>query len=246
MKRYRLDPKNPPQLTDEEARRLDEAAIDYSDIPPLGDEFFTKADRMSDDHLHEKGRPFEIDWSQCPDVESVPDRCSGAWVVKGTRLTVDAILNNAECGPEAIATEIFEGVTVEQVQRILAFAGLTESSIYFSGEDELAALLLQMVIQHCGTFSPEKRRAMTSYLEPDTSPDQWLDSYGISGNADAMIDLYEQGLIDIAELDGARIVAKVTPEGRALLDRLHAEQERNAAASWRHRQYTAEELAKSR
>jgi hypothetical protein len=58
--------------------------------------------------------------------------------------------------------------------------------------------------------------------------------------------LYEQGLIDIAELDGPRIVAKVTPEGRALLDRLHAEQERNAAPSWRHRQYTAEELAKLR
>jgi hypothetical protein len=58
--------------------------------------------------------------------------------------------------------------------------------------------------------------------------------------------LYEQGLIDIAELDGARIVAKVTPEGRALLNRFHAEQQRNAAASWRHCQYTAEELASRR
>jgi uncharacterized protein (DUF433 family) len=66
----------------------------------------------------------EIDWSRCPDVESVPGRCSGAWVVKGTRLTVEAILDNAEeCTAEEIATEIFEGVTVEQVRRILAFAG---------------------------------------------------------------------------------------------------------------------------
>ena len=43
MKRYRLDPKKPRQLTSPEARRLDAMPIDYSDIPPLGDEFFTKA-----------------------------------------------------------------------------------------------------------------------------------------------------------------------------------------------------------
>jgi hypothetical protein len=42
MKRYRLDPKKPRRLTTEELRRLDEARIDYSDIPPLGDAFFTK------------------------------------------------------------------------------------------------------------------------------------------------------------------------------------------------------------
>jgi uncharacterized protein (DUF433 family) len=69
-----------------------------------------------------------IDWSRCPDVESVPGRCSGQPVVKGTRLTVDAILNNAEagCSAEEIATEIFEGVTVEQVRRILRFAYQSE------------------------------------------------------------------------------------------------------------------------
>ena len=43
MVEYRLDPKNPRQLTDEEQRRLDEAPIDYSDIPELGDEFFSRA-----------------------------------------------------------------------------------------------------------------------------------------------------------------------------------------------------------
>jgi uncharacterized protein (DUF4415 family) len=43
MKRYRLDPKKPRQLTPAEARRLDATPIDYSDIPPLGDEFFKKA-----------------------------------------------------------------------------------------------------------------------------------------------------------------------------------------------------------
>jgi uncharacterized protein (DUF4415 family) len=43
MKRYRLDPKKPRQLTSEEQQRLAKARIDYSDIPPLGDEFFAKA-----------------------------------------------------------------------------------------------------------------------------------------------------------------------------------------------------------
>jgi len=46
MKRSRLDPKNPPRLTAEEARRLDrmkDEDIDYSDIPELGDEFFSRA-----------------------------------------------------------------------------------------------------------------------------------------------------------------------------------------------------------
>jgi uncharacterized protein (DUF4415 family) len=43
MKRYQLDPKKPRELTPAEARRLDATPIDYSDIPPLGDEFFAKA-----------------------------------------------------------------------------------------------------------------------------------------------------------------------------------------------------------
>lgn len=43
MKRFQLDPKNARQLTPAEARRLDAKPLDYSDIPPLGDEFFAKA-----------------------------------------------------------------------------------------------------------------------------------------------------------------------------------------------------------
>ena len=43
IKRYQLDRVAPRQLTPAEARSLDEAPIDYSDIPPLGDDFFAKA-----------------------------------------------------------------------------------------------------------------------------------------------------------------------------------------------------------
>ena len=34
-----------------QAQQLAEGPMDYSDISPLDDKFFTKADRMSDDHL---------------------------------------------------------------------------------------------------------------------------------------------------------------------------------------------------
>lgn len=46
MKRYRLDPKNPPRLSKTDLARLDrmkDEDIDYSEIPPLDEEFFTKA-----------------------------------------------------------------------------------------------------------------------------------------------------------------------------------------------------------
>jgi uncharacterized protein (DUF433 family) len=63
-----------------------------------------------------------IDWIRCPYAESVPDRCSGAWVVKGTRIPVEAILDNAEdCTPEEIATEIYD-LPVDVVWRILDYA----------------------------------------------------------------------------------------------------------------------------
>jgi uncharacterized protein (DUF4415 family) len=42
MKRYRLDPKKPKQLNPKEERRLEATPIDYSEIPPLDDQFFKK------------------------------------------------------------------------------------------------------------------------------------------------------------------------------------------------------------
>ncbi len=39
-----------------------------------------------------------MDWSRCPDVESVLGKVSGAWLVKGTRVQADAIVENAAEG----------------------------------------------------------------------------------------------------------------------------------------------------
>jgi uncharacterized protein (DUF433 family) len=65
----------------------------------------------------------QIDWTNCPDVDRDPGKCSGAWCVKGTRGMVQGILDNAgDFIAEQIATEIFEGVPVEVVRRILDVA----------------------------------------------------------------------------------------------------------------------------
>ena len=59
-----------------------------------------------------------IDWSQCPDAESVPGRCSGAWVVKDSRVMVQGIIDNAEDATADEIADMFE-VPVEVVRRIL-------------------------------------------------------------------------------------------------------------------------------
>jgi uncharacterized protein (DUF433 family) len=62
-----------------------------------------------------------LDWSQCPAVESVPDRRSGAWVFKDTRMPVATVFENLECG--ATIDEIMEwfDVTRDQVIAVLEF-----------------------------------------------------------------------------------------------------------------------------
>ncbi len=63
-----------------------------------------------------------LDWSQCPAVESVPGRVSGAWVFKDTRLPISVIFENLEYGSSI--EEIMENyrVTREQIQIVLEFA----------------------------------------------------------------------------------------------------------------------------
>jgi uncharacterized protein (DUF433 family) len=63
-----------------------------------------------------------LDWSQCPAVESIPDRRSGAWVFKNTRMPVATVFENLEVG--ASIEEIIEqyDVTREQIQAVLEFA----------------------------------------------------------------------------------------------------------------------------
>ena len=73
----------------------------------------------------------KIDWSKCDDVESVPGRVSGAWVIKGTRVQADAIVENASAGctaEEIAGPDIFPSIPLDVVQRVLRFAKITPPS----------------------------------------------------------------------------------------------------------------------
>ena len=63
-----------------------------------------------------------LDWSQCPAVESVPGKVSGAWVFKDTRMPVSIVFENLEAG--ATIDEIMEWfhLTREQIVAVLEFA----------------------------------------------------------------------------------------------------------------------------
>ncbi len=64
-----------------------------------------------------------LDWNTCPAVERAPDRVSGAWVFKETRVPVRALFENIEEGASmADFLKWFPGVTREQVLAVLAHA----------------------------------------------------------------------------------------------------------------------------
>jgi uncharacterized protein (DUF433 family) len=64
-----------------------------------------------------------LDWSQCPVVEQVPGKVSGAWVLRGTRMPVATIFENLEAGAsldDVLAW--YEGLDRKQVQSVIEFA----------------------------------------------------------------------------------------------------------------------------
>jgi len=64
-----------------------------------------------------------LDWSSCSAVERDPDRVSGAWVFRGTRVPVSALFENLEDGVQITQfVEWFPGITIEQVRAVLDYA----------------------------------------------------------------------------------------------------------------------------
>ena len=63
-----------------------------------------------------------LDWSQCPAVESVPGKRSGAWVFRDTRTPVSVVFDNLEVG--ATIAEIMEWFHLSegQVSAVIEFA----------------------------------------------------------------------------------------------------------------------------
>jgi len=64
----------------------------------------------------------QVDWSQCPLVSVNPRIQSGAPVLKGTRVPVSAIVDNAEYGLSAEEITEHFPVSKDQVLAILAYA----------------------------------------------------------------------------------------------------------------------------
>lgn len=64
-----------------------------------------------------------VDWHECPGVEQVPGKVSGAWVFAGTRVPVQALFENLEDGARLDDfLEWFPGVSREQAEAVLEHA----------------------------------------------------------------------------------------------------------------------------
>jgi uncharacterized protein (DUF433 family) len=63
-----------------------------------------------------------LDWSQCPAVESVAGRVSGAWTFRNSRTPVKVVFENLEDG--MTLSEIMEQypVSEDEIKAVLAFA----------------------------------------------------------------------------------------------------------------------------
>ena len=63
-----------------------------------------------------------LDWSQCPAVESIPGKVSGAWVFRGTRMPVSTVFDNLEAGASIEDIAEWFDIPPEQIRTVLEFA----------------------------------------------------------------------------------------------------------------------------
>ncbi len=64
-----------------------------------------------------------LDWSTCPAVERDPQKVSGAWVFRGTRVPVSALFENLEGGATVDQfLQWFPGVARQQTDAVLEHA----------------------------------------------------------------------------------------------------------------------------
>lgn len=105
-----------------------------------------------------------LDWSQCPAVESVPGKVSGAWVLRGTRMPVSAIFENLEAGANIDdIMEWFEGLDREQVKAVIEFAArsLDKDPAFVPSKGAAPSRVGRVLLG--GHFAPEVQVALTSH-----------------------------------------------------------------------------------
>ncbi|HEY3886139.1 MAG TPA: DUF433 domain-containing protein [Vicinamibacterales bacterium] len=85
--------------------------------------------RPAEDVVEDAVRKYEtstlaaLDWSRCAAVERSPERVSGAWVLRGTRMPVATIFENLEAGANLDdIVNWYDGLDREQLKAVLDFA----------------------------------------------------------------------------------------------------------------------------
>jgi uncharacterized protein (DUF433 family) len=63
-----------------------------------------------------------INWKDCPDVERVPGKVSGQWIVVGTRILAACVTDNAEDSTPEEIDDMFPGLGIDRVRRIIEYA----------------------------------------------------------------------------------------------------------------------------
>ena len=71
--------------------------------------------------MHDTAPASLLDWSQCPVVERISGKVSGAWLFKGTRTPVAIVFENLEDGLSIDEVIAQFPVTREQIQAVLEF-----------------------------------------------------------------------------------------------------------------------------
>jgi uncharacterized protein (DUF433 family) len=64
----------------------------------------------------------DVDWTECPDVERVPGKVSGQWVVTGTRILAVCVTENADDSTPEEIDDMFPGLGVDRARRIIEYA----------------------------------------------------------------------------------------------------------------------------
>jgi uncharacterized protein (DUF433 family) len=81
-----------------------------------------------------------LDWSQCPVLESDPGKVSGAWVFRGTRVPVSAILKNLKHLTLDELVENYPSISREQIEAVLEFLARSADPV-FQGEPAPAIVI---------------------------------------------------------------------------------------------------------
>lgn len=63
-----------------------------------------------------------MDWSTCPAVERDPEKVSGSWIFRDTRIPIIALFENLEAGASIDDfLSWFPGVTRKQVESVIEY-----------------------------------------------------------------------------------------------------------------------------